>query len=164
MLAAVALAMESGATAYAGQPSTTGTLATGEAVPQFLVEGEFRDGQALQAEPCEALSAEGERVSGWTLRVPDYEGTLTVRMRSGPDVRLYRPVGEHWEEIPVTQDGQYLVFELPNGASFVMEPVEKPFPWHLVMAGSGAALLALLLLARRLSRKKRRKKTAAAKS
>lgn len=140
------------------------TLATGEAVPQFLVEGEFRDGQALQAEPCEALSAEGERVGGWTLRVPDYEGTLTVRMRSGPDVRLYRPVGEHWEEIPVTQDGQYLVFELPNGASFVMEPVEKPFPWHLVMAGSGAALLALLLLARRLSRKKRRKKTAAAKS
>jgi hypothetical protein len=32
VLAAVALAMESGATAYAGQPSTTGTLATGEAI------------------------------------------------------------------------------------------------------------------------------------
>lgn len=137
------------------------TLATGEAVPQFLVEGEFREGQALQAEPCEALSAEGERVGGWTLRVPDYEGTLTVRMRSEPNVKLYRPAGERWEEIPATQDGQYLVFELENGSSFLMEPVEKPFPWHLVMAGSGAALLALLLLARGLGRKKKGKKTAA---
>lgn len=136
------------------------TLATGEAVPQFLVEGEFREGQSLQATPCEALSAAGERVGGWTLRVPDYEGTLTVRMRHDPDVKLYTPRGESWEELAVRTDGQYLVFELPNGASFLMETVAKPFPWHLVMAGSGAALLVLLLVLRS-ARRKRKKRTAA---
>lgn len=138
------------------------TLATGEAVPQFLVEGEFREGQTLQAEPYAALSAEGETVGGWTLRVPDYEGTLTVRMRSAPDVKLYAPAGDGWKELPVTEDGQYLVFALENGASFVIETVEKPFSWHLVMACSGAALLALLLRIRSRSRKRKRKKLVAA--
>lgn len=139
------------------------TLATGEAVPQFLVEGEFREGQTLQAEPCSALSAEGERVDGWRLTVPDYEGMLTVRMRSGPDVKLYAQTGDGWEEIAVTADGQYLVFPLENGSVFMIEAAEKSFPWHLVMAGSGGALLVLLLLIRARTRKKKRKKPAAGK-
>ena len=138
------------------------TLATGGLVPQFLVEGEFREGQTLTAEPYAALGADGERAEGWTLRVADYEGPLTVRMRSGADVTLHAQTGGGWEELPFTQDGQYLVFTLENGASFVVEAVEKPFPWHLVMAGSGGALLALLLALRAGSRRRKRRKRAAA--
>ena len=140
------------------------TLATGGLVPQFLVEGEFREGQTLTAEPYAALDAEGKTAEGWTLRVTDYEGPLTVRMRSGADVKLYAPAGDGWRELAVTQDGQYLVFTLENGSSFVLEEVEKPFPWHLVMAASGGALLVLLLALRAGSRKRRRKKKSAART
>ena len=140
------------------------TLATGEAVPQFLVEGEFREGQSLETEPFSALSAEGRPVSGYRLRVPDYAGTLTVRMRSEPDVRLLTPAGDGWQELAVKKDGQYLVFELPNGAAFVIEPVEKPFPWHLLAMASGGLLLAVLLGVRAAVRRNRRRRSPAAKS
>lgn len=128
------------------------TLATGGAVPDFLVEGEFGAGQRLEVTP---YTIEGE--SGWTLRVPDYEGALTVRMRSPGSVKLFSPEYGAWRELDAVPDGQYLVFTLPNGGSVVARPYRE-LPGHLIATGIGAALLALLLLLRAASRRRRRKK------
>ena len=123
------------------------TLATGGAVPDFLVEGEFGLGQRLEVSP---VTLAGE--DGWTLTVPDYAGALTVRMRSAGGVKLYTPADGGWRELDAVQDGQYLVFTLPNGGTVVSRSFREP-PWHLIAAGSGTGLIALLLLIRALSRR-----------
>jgi len=138
------------------------TLSSAEEPPLFLVEGVFYEGQSLTVAPWTPPAAEGEILAAATLLVNDYDRPLTVRLRtaepgtiwlSGPDGTL--------ERVSSRADGQYLVFTMPNGGSFVClraETAVQRAPW--LWAGGGAAALAVaLFLLRR--RKHRVKDTAA---
>ncbi len=132
-------------------------LSSGEAVPQFLVEGEFYENQSLHVMPF-APAWEGENcLGGYTLAVNDYSGTLTVRMRSEESVRLYGPdTADGWREILASRDGRYVVFELPNGGSFAVVEAETLHSHRLLLfAGAAALLLILTLVVWRVRRKRR---------
>ena len=102
-------------------PATT--LASAEDPPRFLVEGQFYEGQVLQfpeaAAPASEEAITGEELIRTAVLVNDYEGDLTVRMLTATDGTVWV-----WEEgtepvtVPAARDGSYLVFTLPNGASF----------------------------------------------
>ena len=125
----------------------------------FLAEGVFYEGQALTASPLSLTPAEGETVlEAYTLQVNDYQGELTVRMRTDREGDLYR-VGDDGARTRLSYraDGQYIVFELPNGGAFVYvaRGAEAGLPAWAVPAGCGLAGAALLLLL--LARRKKKK-------
>lgn len=136
------------------------TISSHEEPPLFLVEGDFFDGQRLTVEPFDGAPPEGERLGGYTLRVEDYEGALTVRMRFEGGARLLVPEGGDWRELESRWDGRYLVFSLHNGGSFAVVAAPESHSPYLLAAALGAALLSLVLLVRALIRRRRRKKAA----
>lgn len=140
------------------------TLATGESVPRFLVEGVFYEGQRLNAADYTAPLPAEEVLRAATLYVNDYDETLTVRMQAVEEGILYR-VNEsgELEKIAPERDGSYLVFPLENGGTVVYaKPAEsKQSRWLLPAAGAGAVLVTLLAL--RARKKKRAALTAVAK-
>ena len=140
------------------------SIASGEPIPLFLAEGAFYDDQLLYVTPYEPTDAPQNLLAAYTVTVSHYEGELKLRMRSASDVQLYR-VGDEGALLPLafTVDGQYLVFNLPNGGRVLsvgrqlpgVQSVPRQIPlWPLAAGGGGLAALALLLLLRR--RKKRR--------
>ncbi|MCR5089526.1 MAG: hypothetical protein K6C08_08450 [Oscillospiraceae bacterium] len=135
--------------------SPSSTIASQEAVPLFLAEGEFYDDQTLLVEDYRPAETDKNFVSGYTLTVNDYEGPLTVRMRSEGTVKLYR-VGENGEreELSTETDGKYLVFTVENGSSVICERWRE-IPWRLLILIAAVLLEALLLLIRH--RRKKRK-------
>ncbi len=135
--------------------SPSSTIASQEAVPQFLAEGEFYDDQTLQVEDFRPAETDKNFVSGYTLTVSNYKGPLTIRMRSEDTVKLYR-IGENGEreEIETETDGKYLVFTTENGSSVICERWRE-IPWRLLILIAAVLLEALLLLIRH--RRKKRK-------
>ena len=124
----------------------------------FLAEGVFYEGQTLTASPL-SVTAEGETVlDAWTLQVNDYEGDLTVRMRTAEQGELYRVADDgSWEKLSCRTDGQYIVFTLPNGGAFVYaaRAAEAGLPAWAVPAGCGLAAVILLWIV--LARRKKKK-------
>ena len=137
------------------------TISSDEEPPLFLVEGDFFSGQRLTAEPYDRAPAEGESLGGWTLRVEDYTGELTVRMRSESGAKILLPEGDGWVEAQSRWDGRYLVFPLENGGSFAVVAEAESHSPLLLTAFAAAGVLALLLLVRGLVRRRKRKKAAA---
>lgn len=135
------------------------TISSGEEIPLFLVEGLFYDNQKLYVQPFE-LGGENEDILGaYTLSVNNYEGVLTVRMRSDTPMKILVPdENGDWTQLPATQDGSYLVFSLPNGGSFLCRRQQSISP-ALLAAGAG---LLLLLLALFFLLRRRKKRAAAA--
>ena len=135
------------------------TLATGEERPAFLVEGTFYEGQKLTAAADSAVASAlreeaGETLSGHTLSVNDYTGSLTVRMRQEKDGVLYTVTDGAAVETTYTRDGSYLVFSLENGGSVVFVPdVERSLLWVgaiiALLAAGGAALVVFFVRRRR---------------
>ena len=135
-------------------------ISSGGEVPKFLVEGRFYEGQELRtAEFNSGWEPAEEELEAATVYVAGYEGELTVRMLSGEDGAVYLAGGDgSFERISCSRDGQYVVFTLPNGASFVYVRADAQrdiLPWAV---GGGAAVLVLCggiwLIARRKTRKK----------
>ena len=133
------------------------TLSSGEEIPQFLVEGVFYEGQRLTVAELAPAGDEEDLLAACTLFVEGYDGELTVHMRSGESgkVWLLEPDGTR---VPVQSrvDGQYVVFTMPNGGSFVFTralPIRDDTLW--IAGGSALAAAALFLLIRR-SRKKKK--------
>ncbi|MBO5556170.1 MAG: hypothetical protein J5927_03210, partial [Oscillospiraceae bacterium] len=139
-------------------PSTA--IASLEAVPLFLVEGEFYENQVLQVTPYELSQPEKKLLGAYTLTVSDYEGDLTVRMRSDPEVRLYQvePTGGR-TELEMTVDGQYLVFTVPNGSSVICLR-HRTLPWRLLILAAAVLLEGLLLIVRGISRRRKKRREA----
>ena len=133
------------------------TLSSPEDPPQFLVEGVFYEGQSLTAVPWTAPETQGEVLSACTLLVNDYDRPLTVRLRVSQPGEIYLSgPGGTLERVSSRQDGQYLVFSMPNGGSFVCVRTASRTdlsPW--IWGGGAAGALAVLVLA--LSRRKKRK-------
>ncbi|MDO4982955.1 MAG: GLUG motif-containing protein [Eubacteriales bacterium] len=127
------------------------TLATSEEVPLFFAEGVFCEGQTLEVVPTE---------DGVTVTVSDYEKPLTVRMKKDFDgVLSARGDDGSLRKVSYKRDGSYIVFDIPNGASIVYEPIEeKPErTWIAYTAGSAVVLIAAAAL---ISAGKKKKRTA----
>ena len=117
-------------------------------------------------------------VSGWepeeellesaTLYVEGYDDELTVRMYAEESGILYRLAEDgSWQRVTSRSDGQYLVFTVPNGASFVLVRAGAETAWLPYLLGGGAvAVLAGLAVGLAVRGRKRKKaaETAAAES
>ncbi len=138
-------------------PATT--LSSGGELPQFLVEGVFYEGQELTVAEYNPGMETDDLIGAYTLYVDGYEGDLTVHLRTEEDGRIFavRDDGS-LSPVSVRRDGQYLVFELSNGASFVYRHAEELLDYSTWIiggaAGLGAAAIVLVLVLRRRKKKK----------
>ena len=130
------------------------TLSSGEELPVFLVEGVFYEGQRLTVIPCSV--PEKDALAAYTLFVDGYEGPLTVHMLCGESGKLYG-ICDEGARVPVSYqvDGQYVLFELENGSSFVFLPA-PPIAGRSVWYIAGGSLLGVGLIAALMVRKKKR--------
>ena len=135
------------------------TISSGESVPLFLAEGEFYENQILRVTPVAPPEGLGEVLAAYTLKIEDYEGMLSLRMRSDSDVQLFR-IGSSGErsEISFETDGQYLLFSVPNGSSIVSVR-HREINWRplIVVAAVLLEILFLFIHAGIRKRRKRRK-------
>ena len=134
------------------------TLSSGEEIPVFLVEGVFYEGQRLTVIPCSV--PEEDALAAYTLFVDGYEGPLTVHMLCGEDGKPYR-IDADGERIPVSSrvDGQYVLFELENGGSFVFL-LAPPIADYSVWIIAGGSLLAVAVIAALMVRRKKKRSSA----
>ena len=128
------------------------TLASEEDPPRFLVEGVFYEGQKLTVIPYEP-SGEDEILAACTLLVDGYDGELTVHMLSADEGKLWL-VDEDGAYSPIASrtDGQYIIFRLPNGGSFVYTPaaaIANHSGWLIGGAVLLSGLAAVLLIGRK---------------
>lgn len=145
--------------------SPDSVISTGGDKPRFLVEGVFYEGQELRAADFRSgWEPEEDVLDAATLYVDGYEGELTVRMLAPEAGVLYR-LGDdgEWLRVPARSDGQYLVFTVPNGASFVhvrAQAAQGWLPWAISGGTAAVAGAVIWILAAR--KKKRRAETAPA--
>lgn len=142
------------------------TISTGEEIPLFLVEGRFYAEQKLTATEWTpdfvslGMEEEIEAYAAYKLSVNDYENDLLVRMRHEGvgGLWLYRDGG--LTKLPFTVDGSYIVFTIPNGASFVF--IDGKITAHTVsiLAAASVAVVALsgAIVAGMLSRRRKKRK------
>ncbi len=138
------------------------TLSSGEEIPLFLVEGVFYEGQTLTAVPYPVSDEDEDVLAAYTLFVDGYEGELTVHMLSAEHGRLYivGPDGER-SAAPSRADGQYVLFTLENGGSFIF--VSAPtIADHRAWIAAGFGALAVVAFALILHRRKKKRSADAA--
>ena len=138
-------------------------LSSQEARPVYLVEGLFSEDQTLtvldpeSSWPASALP-EPVLLRSAALLVEGYENDLKVHMlaSSNGTLHILQPDGT-WETAEFEKDGSYIVFRLPNGASFAYTEITlKSFPIVPVCIGAGvllASAFTLLVLLRKRRRK-----------
>lgn len=129
-------------------------LSWGEEPPLFLAEGVFYEGQSLSVWPLSADADGREVLCAYTLQVNDYKGDLTVRMRTQEQGELFRMEdGGERTQLSYRTDGQYIVFTLPNGASFLYAAPASAgpdVPWGVILGAVAAASVFLgVFLARK---------------
>ncbi len=142
------------------------TIYTEEEIPLFLVEGQFYTEQKLTAmewtPDFAALGMEDEIEScaAYRLFVNDYENDLLVRMRHGGSGKLWLLRDGRLEKLPFTVDGTYIVFTIPNGASFVF--IDGRLTSHttaiLISASVASVALSCTIVTGMLHRKRKGKK------
>ena len=145
----------------------SGTIATEEDPPLFLIEGQFYDGQKLSVEDIAVPEVPDELLNSGRIIVSGYEEELTVRMLANADGTLYL-IGTDGElsETPYTRDGSYIVFSIPNGSSFCYVVNSLRSDLHRLSLGEiiGIALgliCALVLIASLIKRREKRGRTEA---
>ena len=145
-------------------------ISSGGERPRFLVEGRFYEGQELRvADFVSGWEPEEELLESATLYVEGYDDELTVRMYAEEPGVLYRLAEDgSWQRVTSRSDGQYLVFTVPNGASFVLVRAGAETTWVSWAIGGGAAAalagLAIGLAVRARKKRKKAAETAAAES
>lgn len=134
------------------------SLSTNEETPLFLVEGLFRDGQFLTAQPytpdlASIQASEGDVEAAYTLLVSGEAGALTARLRTDATGKLYI-LNEDGALVQTdyTRDGSYIVFPIENGGSLVF--IRTLDMGRVLKIGVGAAAAVLLVVLWR-RRKKR---------
>lgn len=143
-------------------------LASAGADPVYLVEGTFSESQQLSVLdpvclPSPSGLADPVILRAAALLVEGCAEDLQVHMRapSGGHLLLLLPDGTT-RELPYETDGSYLVFTLPNGASFAYTEITlQSFPTVLVAAVSGALLLTAVLTVFLLRRRRKRSASSA---
>ena len=149
------------------------TIGSGEFVPTFLVEGEFDDSAGLSAKELSALedifTMEEDFVpSAYTLSLTgskNYAGTdhLTVRFRTEMDGDLYKADPAAYTlagSLSYQRDGEYIVFELEDGGSFIFIPKEKKrIPYLPFLIAGGVVVLAAVIVLILILRKRKKNRT-----
>lgn len=138
------------------------TISTGEEIPLFLVEGQFHTEQKLTATEWTpdfaalGMEEEIETYAAYKLSVNDYENDLRVRMHHAGTGKLWLLHGGTLEKLSFTVDGTYIVFTIPNGASFVFIDGGMPSHTTAILLSVSAAVVALsgILVAGMLLRKR----------
>lgn len=131
--------------------------------PILLVEGVFYQGQTLTAAAYDWPEAV-EALASYSVVVNDYDGELVVHLRaeSGGTLYQFQDGGSTHSRIAYRTDGQYIVFTLTNGDSFVyLAPTRDAGHGRWLTIGGvalGALALGLLILRRQ------KKKTAGTQS
>lgn len=131
--------------------SPSGTIATKEDPPLFLIEGQFYDGQELSVEDIAVPEVPDELLNSGRISVSGYDEDLTVRMLANTDGTLYLiGTDEELSETPYTRDGSYIVFCIPNGGSFCYVGNSLRSDLHRLSLGAmiaiGLVLVCLLFL------------------
>lgn len=142
------------------------TISTGEEIPLFLVEGQFYTEQKLTATEWTpdfvsfGMEEEIETYAAYKLSVNGYSDDLLVRMHHGGNGKLWLYRDGRLEKLPFTVDGTYIVFTIPNGASFVFIDGKLSTHTTAILISVSAAVVALSagIVVGMLHRKKRGKR------
>ena len=115
-------------------------LSDGEAVPQYLVSGDFPQGSQVSVVPY---------LDGYTVTVTDPGGrevpfTLHWRLPGEEDCTLLVWNGEAWEEYPFTVDGRYLLADCADGSITFRLEARSGLPVWVIVA---AVTLVIVILA-----------------
>lgn len=129
--------------------------------PVLLVQGNFREGDAMQMEDVSGQAA-GNVVECWNVQIPDDgQSAHTVRWlipeNAGRRLAVYVDTGSGAQKAETEKNGSYLCFSM-EGSGTVTVVSEDLALRQLWMAAAAAAVLAVILLA--VWRRQRRKKAA----
>ena len=129
--------------------------------PVLLVQGNFREGDALQVEDISA-QVSGSVVEAWSLQIPDDgQSDHTVRWLipedGGKRLAVYVDTGSGAQKAETEQNGSYLCFTM-TGSGMVTVVSGDAAVRQLWIAAAVAALATVILLV--LWRRRRRKKAA----
>ena len=136
----------------------------------FLVVGDFYDDTTIQLEEINGPQMTDENASltyayAWKLEserkkeISSVEGHFLVPETEG-EVQLWICKDGTWTETEFTEDGSYLVAELPYGADFAVTVTETDYFIYYIIAGiAGVAIfLIFVIVIRRVKKKKSNKK------
>ena len=116
----------------------------------------FYEGQNLTVAPYPVSDGEDGVLASYTLFVDGYEGELTVHMLGDAHGKLYLIDGDgNRVPAPSKADGQYILFTLDNGGSFVYVSA-PPVSDHRVWIAAGAGLFVIGAIALTIRRRKKK--------
>ena len=128
--------------------------------PVLLVQGKFREGDALRVSQGSASLTENV-VESWAVTIPkDGQETHNVRWRITDKEKcytVYQETDSGARKLDSAVDGSYLCFTVDGSATVTVVSAQR-MTWWIWAAGGGTLLLAagaVLLLRRRAARKKR---------
>ena len=128
--------------------------------PVLLVQGKFREGDALRVSQGSASLTENV-VESWAITIPkDGQEAHNVRWRITDKEKhytVYQETDSGARKLDSAVDGSYLCFTVDGSATVTVVSVQR-MTWWIWAAGGGALLLAagaVILLRRRAARKKR---------
>ena len=122
--------------------------------PVLLAEGQFRDGNVLQAAETGADGLSGRVIEAWSVQLPeDGQITHTVRWRipadGGKHFAVYTNDGDGWTKVKSEVIGSYLRFDLDRSGSFAVVHARQ-LAWLIwMLAAVCVVLLAAGLIVRR---------------
>ena len=133
------------------------TLASSKDDPLFLVEGVFDENAKLEV----AERPDETALASYTLTVSECgEDTLTVRFKTENEGALYLLDGNEKKSVSYERDGKYIVFEMNNGGSFVLnEKAESSTLLFWILGGALLLLAIAVTVILCLSKKHGKKKT-----
>lgn len=133
--------------------------------PIFLLEGKFYSDTGIYMEACGAEITDGNVVYAynWGMDNVHDKEFETVKAHfymtdsSGKNEIYYRAEGSsEWTLAETTEDGSYLVAEIPYAAAFALVHTDADYTIYYICGGAATVVLVLLLIRRR--RKKRKAK------
>ena len=145
---------------YESYVTTLASTQQRDGQPVLLVQGKFREGDALRVSQGSASLTENV-VESWAVTIPkDGQETHNVRWRitdKGKRYTVYRETDSGARKLDSAVDGSYLCFTVDGSATVTVVSAQR-MTWWIWAAGGGTLLLAagaVLLLRRRAARKKR---------
>ena len=133
--------------------------------PVLLVQGDFREGDALQVEDVSA-QVSGNVVEAWSVQIPeDGQADHTVRWLipedGGKRLAVYVDTGSGAQKVDTEQNGSYLCFSMEGSGTVTVVSGDAAMRQMWIAAAAAAvAVMILLVLWRRHRRKKADEPTA----
>lgn len=133
---------------YEPYVTTLASDSESEGKARVLVEGNFHDGDSLEAERIDDLSGTPENtIEAWQLTIPeDGEENHEIRWLIPSDhagsYEIYTGQGNSWEKADSEAVGSYLCFELAEGSRFAVIYKEKIVWWIWGISAAAVVVVA----------------------